>query len=169
MIAALGNLYLLNVTVHVLAAVLWLGGMFFLALVGAPVLRKVEPPALRAALFQQLGQRYRTWGWLALGVLLITGVLNLYFRGVLTSVSIGSPHFWTTPFGHALAVKLAAVVGMLVIQAIHDFHWGPASSRATPGTPEAAALRRRAAWAARVNAVLGLILLVAAVRLARGG
>ncbi len=166
---ALRNLYLLNVTVHVLAAVLWLGGMFFLALVGAPVLRGVEPPSLRAALFRELGERYRAWGWAAIAVLLVTGVLNLWFRGVLTAVSMGSRHFWTTPFGHTLGVKLAAVLAMLLIQAVHDFHWGPMSSRVTPGTPEAATLRRRAAWAARVNAVLGLVILVAAVRLARGG
>ncbi len=169
MLGALRNLYLLNVTVHVLAAVLWLGGMFFLALVGAPVLRTVEPPPLRARLFQELGRRYRVWGWIAIAVLLATGVLNLWFRGVLTAVSIGSPHFWTTPFGHTLGVKLAAVLAMLVIQAIHDFHWGPRSARVTPGTPEAATLRRRAAWAARVNALLGLVVLIAAVRLARGG
>ncbi len=169
MIGALRDLYLLNVTVHVLAAVLWLGGMFFLALVGAPVLRKVEPPPLRAALFRELGERYRTWGWIAIGVLLATGVANLWFRGVLTAVSIGSHHFWTTPFGRTLGVKLAAVTAMLLIQAIHDFHWGPKSGRVIPGTPEAAALRRRAAWAARVNAVLGLVVLIAAVRLARGG
>ena len=40
-------LYYASVSVHVLAAMLWLGGMFSLAVVGAPVLRRVEPPALR--------------------------------------------------------------------------------------------------------------------------
>ncbi len=58
---------------------------------------------------------------------------------------------------------------MLVIQALHDFRWGPASSRVAPGTLEAAALRRRAALAARASALLGLVILIAAVRLARGG
>ena len=46
------SLYFINVTIHVFAALLWLGGMFFLAAVGAPVLRRVEPPALRAELFR---------------------------------------------------------------------------------------------------------------------
>ena len=36
-------LYYINVTIHVLAAMLWLGGMFFLGAVGAPVLRAIEP------------------------------------------------------------------------------------------------------------------------------
>ncbi len=169
MFGALRGFYLLNVTVHVLAAVLWLGGMFFLALVGAPVLRKVEPPALRAKLFSELGRKYRSWGWIAIVILLLTGVGNLYFRGVLTSVSIGSAHFWRTPFGTSLGVKLACVVLMIVVQAIHDFHWGPAASSLPPGSPEAATLRKRASWAARLNALLGLIILIAAVRLARGG
>jgi putative copper export protein len=35
--------YYINVTIHVLAAMLWLGGMFFLGAVGAPVLRTIEP------------------------------------------------------------------------------------------------------------------------------
>jgi hypothetical protein len=39
-------LYYATVTAHLLAALLWLGGMFFLAIVGAPVLRSVEPAAL---------------------------------------------------------------------------------------------------------------------------
>jgi len=167
--SGLRDLYLLNVTVHVLAAVLWLGGMFFLALVGAPVLRKVEPPPLRVALFREVGNRYRRFGWTTLALLLVTGVVNLQFRGVLTAVSIGSRHFWTTPLGRTLGVKLAAIAVMLAIQALHDFHWGPASSRADPGSPDAARLRRRAAWAARVSALLGLVILIAAVRLARGG
>jgi hypothetical protein len=38
-----------------------------------------------------------------------------------------------------------------------------------PGSPEALALRARAAWAARINAVAGVVLVLAAVRLARGG
>lgn len=169
MIGALRSVYLLNVTVHVLAAVVWLGGLFFLALVGAPVLRSVQPAALRVALFRDLGRRYRVVGWIALSTLLVTGTANLWFRGVLSSVSIGSAHFWTTPFGHTLAVKLLAVAAMLAIQALHDFRWGPASAGAEAGTARAQTLRRRAALAARASALLGLIILVAAVRLARGG
>lgn len=169
MIGALRNIYLLNVTVHVLAAVLWLGGLFFLALVGAPVLRAVEPPDLRASLFRELGRRFRTVGWITLLVLLVTGVANLWFRGVLTSVSMGSAHFWTTPWGHTLGVKLAAVTAMLIVQALHDFRWGPNAATAAPGSARAEALRRRSALAARLSALLALIILIAAVRLARGG
>src|SRR5687767_15818516 len=104
-------LYYINVVLHVLAAVIWLGGLFFFALVGAPVLRNIEPAALRASLFQQLGERFRLVGWIAIGILLITGVLNLYFRGVLNA-DLWSPVFWGTRFGRFLGLKLAAILGM---------------------------------------------------------
>lgn len=163
------SFYFINVTVHVFAALLWLGGMFFLAVVGAPVLRSVEPPELRALLFRRLGEQFRTVGWISIGVILITGTLNLWFRGMLTLDVLGSGEFWGTRYGHSLAWKLGAVTAMLVVQAIHDFSVGPAASRVAPGSPEALATRRRAALLARLSAVLGIIVVIAAVRLARGG
>jgi uncharacterized membrane protein len=163
------TLYYANVTIHVLAAMLWLGGMFFLGLVGAPILRAVEPPALRQRLFQQLGTRARALGWWAIVVLLITGVLNLHFRGWLHwNGVLGSGAFWRTGTGIALAVKLASVTVMIVVSAVHDFVLGPMSGRLVAGSAEAIAFRRRAALLARVNALIGVVIVVAAVRLTRG-
>jgi copper resistance protein D len=161
--------YIINVTIHVFAAMLWLGGMFFLAVVGAPVLRKVEPPELRASLFRTIGQQFRTVGWIAIIVLLITGVLNLHFRGLLSAALHGSPELWTGRYGRTLLWKLGAVAAMLIVQAIHDFSVGPAASRVTPGSREMIVVRRRAALLARLSALFGVIVVIAAVRLARGG
>jgi copper resistance protein D len=68
----------------------------------------------------------------------------------------------------ALAAKLATVVTMIVVSAVHDFLLGPAAGRATPGSPDAITLRRHAALLARANALVGILLVIAAVRLARG-
>lgn len=62
-----------------------------------------------------------------------------------------------------------AVAAMVTISALHDFVHGPRAGRAAPGSPEAIALRKRAALYARLNAILGVLLVIAAVRLARGG
>lgn len=159
-----------SVLLHVLAALLWLGGMFFLGVVGAPVLRGVEPPELRQRLFHLLGERFRGVGWAAIAVLVATGLTNLWARGLLRWEGVlGDAAFWATPFGRALALKLLAVTTMLVVSAVHDFALGPAAGRAAAGTPEALALRRRAALLARWNALLGLVVVGAAVFLARGG
>ena len=163
----MSTLYYINVTVHVLAAMLWLGGMFFLGVVGAPVLRAVEPPALRQRLFQQLGMRARALGWWAIAVLLATGTLNLYFRGWLRWDVLGNAAFWRTGVGIALATKLIAVAAMVAVSGVHDFVLGPRAGRLPAGSVEALAFRRRAALLARGNALLGVVIVVAAVRLAR--
>ena len=162
-----GGYYVL-VTVHLLAALLWLGGMLFLGVVGAPVLRGVEPAALRQRLFHELGLRFRTVGWGAIIVLVATGVLMLRARGLLHWANVfGSPAFWRTTLGTTLAAKLATVVTMIAVSGVHDFLLGPAAGRAPPGSPQAIALRRRAALLARANALVGILLVLAAVRLAR--
>lgn len=157
--------YYASVTAHVLAALVWLGGMLFLGLVGAPALRAVEPPRLRQQLFQAIGARFRVVGWTCIAVLVATGVLNLWFRGWLPLLDDAG--FWRGATGHALAAKLACVAIMLTSSAVHDFVDGPAASRATPGSPASIRLRRRAALLARTNALVGVALVAAAVRLAR--
>jgi copper resistance protein D len=159
--------YYITVTIHVLAALLWLGGMFFLAVVGAPALRAVDPPQLRQQLFNALGTRFRRAGWIAIGVLIVTGVVNLSYRGWLSWSLLSSSSFWSTGTGKALAIKLAAVVTMITMSLVHDFILGPRAGAARPGSPEAIKLRKRSAWNARIEALIGLILVAAAVRLAR--
>ena len=163
------SLYYVNVSIHVLAAVFWLGGLFFLAVVGAPVLRRLESAPLRARLFRDIGRRFRTVGWTLIAILLITGVLNLFFVGLLDMAVLGAATFWSTPYGRALAWKLGAVALMLALSASHDFVLGPAASRLEPGSPGAERARRSASWLARLTALAGLAVVLAAVRLARGG
>lgn len=162
-------LYWTAVTGHVLAALVWLGGTFFLALIGAPVLRRVEPPALRQALFQQLGRRFRAVGWALLATLVATGTLLLHERGLLRWAGVlGAPRFWRKTVGLALAAKLAAVAVMLVLSLVHDLVLGPAAGRAPAGSARAVRLRRGTAWLGRASALVGVALVAAAVRLARG-
>ena len=162
-------LYYLSVSLHVLAAIVWLGGMFFFALVGAPVLRQVEPPELRSDLFQRLGRRFRTIGWILIAVLIATGLVNLDYRGLLRLELLGSALFWSSPMGRALGWKAIAVGTMIVCSAIHDFYWGPRSGRLSPDSTEAHRARRITSWIGRLNAVAGIVAVLAAVRLARGG
>lgn len=163
------DLYVVNVLAHVCAAVLWLGGMFFLALVVAPVLRRLEPSTLRTGLFRAVGERFRIVGWSCIAVLIITGALSLHFRGVLNAATLGTASFWSSPYGRMLAWKLVGVGAMLVMSALHDFVYGPAATRLRAGSPGALRARRRALLWARLNVVVGVLVLLAAVRLARGG
>jgi len=164
-----GALYHALVFMHLVAALVWLGGMFFLALVGAPVLRSVEPAEVRSRLFHDLGVRFRAVGWGAIGVLLFTGFSILHLRGMLAWTTLSEPAWWGTPLGTALAWKFLAVAAMLAMSAWHDFVAGPRAGRRTISPEKRDRARRRSAVMARANAAMGLFLLFWAMRLARGG
>jgi len=161
--------YQLLVFLHLLAAFVWLGGLFFLALVGAPVLRRQAPPELRPALFRAIGLRFRWVGWTSLAVLGATGVGILALRGVLRWEILGDPAWWGSAWGQALAWKLAAVGLMLALTAAHDLLEG--SGRRAPAAADGPVPRRRrmATLLARGSALVALPLVYWAMRLARGG
>jgi putative copper export protein len=125
--------------VHVVSAMTWAGGMLFVALVLVPVARRLDDPALRTRLVQAIGLRFRTVGWVALGLLVLTGLGNLWMRPYL----LGAARFH---------VKLGLIAIALGLSVLHDFVLGPRAGR-----PDARpAARVRASWVARVNLVVAL-------------
>jgi copper resistance protein D len=129
--------------VHVLGALVWIGGMLFVALVLVPELRRFDDVAVRRRLMHEAGLRFRAVGWIALGLLLASGIGNLWLRPYLLSV----PRFH---------LKLGLVVIALALSALHDFVVGPRAGR----TDVDPLMRARASWLARVNLVLVLAIVV---------
>jgi putative copper resistance protein D len=106
--------------VHLLAAIVWVGGTVALVFVSVPPLQRLEGEQ-RARLLRELGQRWRPIGWSALGVAILTGAL----------IAARDNAFDTTParFDWVLAVK-GVLVGLLVAGAyLHDFVLGPGLAR----------------------------------------
>ena len=164
-------MYQLIVYVHLLSAVVWAGGMFFLALVLIPATRNL-PAKERGALVSAVGRRFRTIGWACIALLVATGPLILGLRG-MTWQSLAPGAVVGSAFGQVLAAKLVLVAVIIALSAVHDFVLGPAATRllqdeATATPARVAALRRRAAWLARVNTLLVLAVLALAVLLVRG-
>ena len=160
--------YLPTVALHVLAAMLWTGGMLFFA-IAAPVLRQVGDDGVRARLFDTLGRRFRLVGWICVATMLVTGVAQLRLRGWWGGVFWSRSNLLGTALGVTLLWKLGLVALMIGVQAAHDFWLGPRAGAATPGSDEARRLRTRAAGLARLNAFAAVVLVYVAVRLARGG
>jgi uncharacterized membrane protein len=130
------------------------------------------PPPERGALLGALGRRFRTVGWICIGLLIVTGIFNAGFRGI-TWDSFLSGRFLASWFGQVLAAKLVLVVAMIAISAWHDFVVGPASvgllERNDPAEAEQTARTRlQASVLGRVNGLLALAVLALAVFLVRG-
>jgi len=106
--------------VHLLAAIVWVGGTVALVFVSVPPAQRLEGPA-RAAMLRELGRRWRPIGWSALGIAIATGA---WIAGLEHA-------FDTTPtrFDVVLAIK-GALVGLLVAGAyLHDYVLGPGLAR----------------------------------------
>src|SRR3546814_20046539 len=63
----------LAVTLHILSAVIWVGGMFFAYLALRPAAASVLEPPLRLMLWAKVFGYFFIWIWLAVLILLITG------------------------------------------------------------------------------------------------
>lgn len=175
------TLYLMSVWLHIVAAALWVGGMLFLVLVLLPAVRRGEGPERTAALVQKVGRRYRDVGWGALGVLAVTGTVNVALRGVGWA-DLWEGAFWSGAFGRVLAVKLVLVGITLALSLIHDLVVGPRATAAWQGLRQgeggaegaggararALRLRRLAAWMGRLNLLVALAIVALGVMLVRG-
>jgi putative copper export protein len=165
-----GTLYALSVWLHLVAATAWVGSMIFFSTVAVPVLRRPELRGASPQLIRLLGARFRVLGWVALLVLLVTGVSNLAFRGVgLTLLFTGD--FWVTSFGRALACKLSLVALVLIATVAHEILTGRRaveSLERDPSSREGARTRRAASWIGRAVLLLSLGILFFAAALVRG-
>lgn len=117
----IGRMYPTLVILHILAAVSWIGGMIFLSLVLAPLVRGRKAAPEFMALFRSAALRFRPLVWVAITILLITGPMLLARRGI----SMMEPGSWST----IVTVKLTLVGLLLVLTLLHDLVLGPRVSR----------------------------------------
>ena len=157
-------MYSTLVVLHILAAVTWIGGMIFLSLVLAPLVRGRKAAPEFMALFRSAALRFRPIVWAAIAVLLATGPILLSLRGI----QVTSPTSWTG----IVTVKLMLVALLLLLTLLHDLVFGPQVSRvsAIPNSQRTAGERvvfKTARWLPRLSLLIGLAVMIAATMLAR--
>lgn len=144
-------LLIASIWIHILAAMVWIGGMAFVSLVLVPSLRRMDDQTLRAEFLKLLARRFRVVAWASILVLIATGMTNLALLGQRPSLE--------TSFGRVLTVKLIAVGVMLALTGLHDV-----TASVSGGVP-VGAMR----WLPRAGFILGLVVVLCAVSMARVG
>ncbi|MDC8447260.1 MAG: CopD family protein [Nitrospira sp.] len=157
-------MYSTLIVLHILAAVTWIGGMIFLSLVLAPLVRGRKAAPEFMALFRSAALRFRPIVWVAIVVLLATGPMLLSMRGI----QVSSPTSWTG----IVTVKLMLVALLLLLTLLHDLVFGPQVSRvsAIPNSQRTAGEQvvfKTARWLPRLSLLIGLAVVIAAAMLAR--
>jgi len=147
---------------HLVATVIWLGGLASMTLLVWPEMRRVldqSPPAL--LLLTRLRQRFAPLTNFSLVVLVITGVVQMAadpnYDGVLQ---------FTNEWSRVILLKHVAIAGMVVCGLLLQYRVTPALERASlllehgKGDPtEWERLRRREVRLTWVNVGLGLLVL----------
>ena len=124
---------LIAIWLHILAAVAWIGGMMFLSLVLAPLVRRESAVPAFTVFFRSTAQRFRIVVWLAIVILLSTGPILLHGRGISTSDMTQWPPIFF--------VKAVLVVVLLLLTLLHDLLLGPLATRSKAIPP-----RAQSAW-----------------------
>jgi len=138
---------------HLLAAVVWVGGMFFAYMVLRPSATEVLEGAQIPRLWCTVLRRFFAWVGAAIMILLVTGyvaVLGVY--GGFASVG------WHVHLMHALAWIMVALFVTLVFGPYHGLR-----AALDDGVPErAAAALKRVRLLVATNLTLGLVIVVVA-------
>ena len=150
--------------IHLLAAISWIGGMVFLSLVLAPLVRKGSATPEFMALFQSAARRFRIVAWLAIGVLLATGPILLSER----HIDFINPATWS----QIVTLKLGLVALLILLTLLHDLTLGLRVSEVSAilesaRTRREQSLVRTARWLPRLSLLIALAVIVVAVMLAR--
>ena len=162
---------LLALWLHVIAAVIWIGGNLILAMVIVPHFRQNLPPVQRIQLLTQIGKRFEPIVWGCIGVLFFTGIINLFFAVDITSPVAVSGAFWRT-----LLIKLGLFFVLVILTALHGMVFGPRLSAAIETLdpnmeelpPEIKKLRSPMSIVSSLMGVVSLLILLAAVALRMG-
>jgi uncharacterized membrane protein len=142
----LTTLYWLLKAVHVLCAVVWVGGMFFAYVVLRPSLSVLEPPQ-RMALHGQVFRRFFLIIWHAMPLLILTGLAMIFaVFGGMAGVS------WNV---HVMLLLGLVMAGIFLV-----IFFGPYRTfRTAPGPAPLDAIRKLIG----INLVLGLFVAAIAV------
>jgi uncharacterized membrane protein len=148
---------------HLIATVVWIGGLVTMALVVWPGLRRaVSDEAALGRTVEAIDARFRPLANLSLVVLVLTGLVqmnaNVNYKGFLNFDNL---------WAQAILLKHVSIVGMIAVGATMQFVIQPALQRhallaraGVANEAEAVALRRRMQRLSSLNLVLGIVVLV---------
>ena len=141
------------ITLHLLAVVVWVGGMFFAYMALRPVAATLLEPSLRLPLWSQTFARFFPWVWAAVILLPLTGYwMILYVFGGFS--------------GLALYIHIMQAVGIVMILIFLHVYFAPyqrlrkavLAGNFTAAGKQLATIRKLIG----LNLILGLVLIVVA-------
>ena len=152
--------YYISVWLHIIGATFWIGGMLFLPLVLLPGI-KDHPD--RKRLLMVTGLKFRFYGYIVLAMMFVTGLLNIYFRGITFSMKF----FFESKYGSLVSLKILLFITMIIISIFHDLLFG--REAAEEQLMDDPALKLIARWTGRLLLLISIIMVYIGIVISRGG
>ena len=153
--------YYISVWLHILGATFWIGGMLFLPLVLLPSIKNNYE---RTQLLVSTGLKFRFYGYIALVLMFVTGMLNMWFKGIQFSWRF----FNETHYGRLAFLKVILFFSLVLISLTHDLIAGR-KFLGQMQTEQNAKVKLVARWTGRILLLISLIMAFIGVLLSRGG
>jgi uncharacterized membrane protein len=152
-------LYALLKTLHVLAIVAWVGGMFFMMLALRPAAQSLEPPLRLKLMREALGRFFRVVD-VAAAITLVTGIWML---GRVARATVQAGASFSMPVEWIVMTALGVVM-VLVYAVIRAVHFKRLRVAVDAGRfPEGAEALAKVRTLVHVNAGLAVVIIVVAV------
>jgi len=108
------------------------------------------------------GLKFRFYGYIVLGLMLITGLLNIYFRGINFSWQF----FTESWYGRLVSLKLLLFVLMILVSLFHDLFVGRKAIQQMQNNKN---VKLIASWTGRILLLIALAMAYIGVLISRGG
>lgn len=132
--------------------------MLFLPLVLLPGI-KDHPD--RKKLLMATGLKFRFYGYIVLGMVFLTGLLAIYFRGI----SFSWHSFTESRYGALVSLKVILFVTMLMLSLFHDLL---IDKKTVTQMPEDQTMKMIAKWTGTVLLIISLVMAYVGVMISGG-
>ena len=141
------------ISLHLLAATVWVGGMFFAYMALRPVAANLLEPPIRLTLWSQVFKRFFPWVWMSILLLLASGLWMLFMH--FGGIKLVGVH-----------VHIMIILGIIMMLIFAHVYYGPFKRLKEAVTiedwPTGAAKLNQIRQLIKINLILGLIVVVIA-------
>ena len=153
----MNTLYHFSVWLHIIGVSFWIGGMLFLPVVLLPAIK--DHPDRRNLLIAT-GLKFRFAGYIVLTLLLITGIFNMYLRGI----DLSWKFLVISRYGKLVITKLFLFLLIIAVSLVHDVQ----ARKKLLTDEEKIRFKVLARWSGRILLIISLMMAYIGVVLSRG-
>ncbi|MCG6143590.1 hypothetical protein [Leptospira bandrabouensis] len=160
-------LYFILLILHVLSAMIWVGGMIFYVIVFIPVIRNPELKDQKLRLLQLTAIQFRNISYFIFAIFIFSGTGILYLKGFFQNGI--NWKLWASNIGFMFIAKIGLFTVLFLSSLYHDFVTGPKTfTYLTTDPVRFERYRKTSSFFGRFNLLVSLTIAIFGIFVSRG-